>query len=76
MVNEIGIKSSDYLNIFMKEVTKEVIEAVYEEEITHPLGHGKNQKSETGNIRNGYSINLNLNFPKNVHSNLTLVSDR
>lgn len=54
LVNEKGIKSSDDLNIFMKEVTKEVIEALYEGEITHHLGHGKHQKSETGNIRNGY----------------------
>ena len=55
LVNEKGIKSSEDFNIFMKEVTKKVIEALYEGEITHHLGHGKHQKSETGNIRNGYS---------------------
>ncbi len=49
------IKDSEDLNSFLKEVTKSVIEALYDGEMTDHFGHERNQKSENGNIRNGYS---------------------
>lgn len=49
------IKDSEALKSFLKEVTKSVIEALYDGEMTDHLGYERNQKSENGNIRNGYS---------------------
>ncbi len=55
LIKEKGIKSTDDFNSFMKDLSKEVIEALYDGEITDHLGHNKNQKFENGNIRNGHS---------------------
>lgn len=50
-----GISSTDDLNSFLRDITKEVVEALYDGELTDHLGHEKNQKSENGNIRNGFT---------------------
>ena len=55
LIKDKGIKSTDDLNSFMRDVTKEVIEALYDGEITDHPGHQKHQKSENGNIRNGHT---------------------
>lgn len=57
LIKERGIKTTDDLNSFMNELSKQVIETLYEGEMTDHLGHEKNQKSSSnsGNIRNGYS---------------------
>lgn len=55
LIREKGISSTDDLNSFLRDVTKEVVEALYDGELTDHLGHEKNQKSENGNIRNGFT---------------------
>ena len=57
LIKEKGIKTTEDLNSFMNELTKEVVETLYEGEITDHLGHPKNQKKtdNSNNIRNGYS---------------------
>ncbi len=57
LIKERGIKITDDLNSFMNEFTKEVVETLYEGEMTDHLGHEKNQRKSDGseNIRNGYS---------------------
>jgi len=37
----------------LKQLTKTVIEAALDEELTEPLGHDKHALSESGNVRNG-----------------------
>jgi putative transposase len=55
LIKEKSIGATQDLNDFLRDVTKEVVEALYEGELTDHLGHGKNQKSENGNIRNGFT---------------------
>jgi putative transposase len=55
LIKEKGIGSTDDLNSFLRDVTKEVVEALYDGELTDHLGHEKNQKSENGNVRNGFT---------------------
>ncbi len=57
LLKEKGIKTTEDLNSFMSEFTKQVIETLYEGEMEDHLGHSKNQKrkKESTNIRNGYS---------------------
>jgi putative transposase len=51
------IKSKDELNGILKQLNKQVIEAMLEGELTHELGYEQNDKSEkeTENRRNGYT---------------------
>ena len=60
LIKERGIKTTDDLNSFMNDFTKEVIETLYEGEITDHLGHEKNQRKADGsdNVRNGYSSKI------------------
>ena len=57
LIKERGIKTTEDLNSFMNDLSKQVIETLYEGEMTDHLGHEKNQKSspDSENIRNGYS---------------------
>ncbi len=57
IIKEKGIKSLDDFNGFMKEISKEVLEALFEGEITDFLGYEKyDQKAkEVDNSRNGYT---------------------
>ena len=57
LLKDKGIKSLDDFNDFMKEISKDVIETLLEEEMTDHLGYEKHdQKSkETNNSRNGFS---------------------
>jgi putative transposase len=55
LIKEKGIGSTEDLNSFLRDVTKEVVEALYDGELTDHLGHDKHQKSESGNVRNGFS---------------------
>jgi putative transposase len=55
LIKEKGIGSTEDLNSFLRDVTKEVVEALYDGELTAHLGHDKHQKSESGNVRNGFS---------------------
>ena len=50
-----GVKTSEDLQIFMREMMKEAIETIYEGEIESHLGYKKNEVSSSGNSRNGYS---------------------
>jgi len=55
LIEERGITKLEDLQEFMREMTKEVIEALYEGEITDHLGHRRHARSENGNIRNGHT---------------------
>jgi putative transposase len=55
LIKEKGIGSTEDLNSFLRDVTKEVVEALYDGELTDHFGHDKHQKSESGNVRNGFS---------------------
>ncbi len=60
LIKKRGIKTTEDLNSFMNEFTKEVVESLYEGEITDHLGHEKNQRKTEGseNVRNGYSSKI------------------
>jgi transposase-like protein len=63
LLKEKGVKSLDDFNAFMRDVSKDVIETLLEEELTDHLGFEKHdQKAKTvDNSRNGYT-------PKSVKS--------
>ncbi len=63
LLKEKGVKDLDDFNAFMREVSKEVVETLIEEELTDHLGFEKyDQKAKTiDNSRNGYT-------PKTVKS--------
>jgi transposase-like protein len=75
LLKEKGIKSLDDFNTFMRDVSKDVVERLLEEELTDHLGFEKHdQKAKTiGNSRNGYTPKtvkskfgeIDLNFPLN-----------
>ena len=49
------LKSTEDLQSLLRDLTKEVIEAVYDGELTHHLGYDKHeQNGENDNYRNGY----------------------
>jgi len=56
LLKEKGVKSLEDFNAFMREVSKDVVETLLEEELTDPLGFEKyDQKAKTiDNSRNGY----------------------
>jgi transposase-like protein len=57
LLKEEGVKSLDDFNAFMREVSKEVDEALLDSELTDHLGFEKHdQKAKaTDNTRNGYT---------------------
>tara|TARA_B100002049_G_scaffold230361_1_gene207123 strand:+ start:375 stop:641 length:267 start_codon:yes stop_codon:yes gene_type:complete len=65
-------KTGDELNGFLKQLQKRGIEKMLEGELDGHLNYDKNQKSKTGNTRNGYaskqcvlpSGNPRLQFPE------------
>ncbi|MFX0133228.1 MAG: IS256 family transposase [Candidatus Hodarchaeota archaeon] len=63
LLKEKGVKSLEVFNAFMRDVSKDVIETLLDEELTDHLGFEKyNQKAKTvDNSRNGYT-------PKSVKS--------
>jgi len=50
-----GIKTEDDLNDFRKMLTKVTVEAALNAELDHHLGYSKNEKSSSGNNRNGFT---------------------
>lgn len=73
-LKENKISSTDDFNELMKNISKEIIEAIYDGEITSLLGYEKHDysKKQTDNNRNGYSKknvqskygNIELNIPR------------
>lgn len=57
LIKENGIKSLDDFNEFMKEISKEVLESLLDEEMTDHLGYEKHDQKtkQTDNSRNGYN---------------------
>jgi putative transposase len=57
VIKDNGIRSTEDLQELMREMTKEVIEVLYEGELEEHLGYPKHGRSEEGkgNSRNGYS---------------------
>jgi putative transposase len=55
LLKEKGVKSQEDMQSLLRELTKEVIEAVYDGELTGRLGYTKHEQngSEDGNARNG-----------------------
>ena len=49
-----GVKTSEDLQEFFREMMKESIEALYEGELESHLGYKKNEQSKSNNSRNGY----------------------
>lgn len=57
LLNKRKIKSTEDLQIFLRDLTKDVIEAIYDGEITDHLGYNKHEqgKRKKNNARNGFS---------------------
>lgn len=57
LLNKKEIKSTEDLQIFLRDLTKDVIEALYDGEVTDHLGYSKHEqgKRKENNARNGYS---------------------
>ena len=63
LLKEKNINGQSSLNEILRDLTREVIEVLYDEELTNHLGYDKNKKSSSTNQRNGRSN-------KTVHSKL------
>ena len=63
LLKEMGVKSLDDFNAFMREVSKEVVESILDGELTDHLGYEKHDQKtiSTDNARNGFT-------PKTVKS--------
>ena len=56
MLKEEGVESTEDLQVLMRGIMKEVIEALYDGEITDHLGYEKHEQGTgTENYRNGFS---------------------
>ena len=53
LLKEKNIKGQNGLNDLLRDLTKEVIEVLYDEELTEHLGYDKNEKTSSKNQRNG-----------------------
>jgi len=54
ILTESGVKTSEDLQVFMRQIMKEAIETLYEGELEAHLGYKKNEVSSSTNSRNGY----------------------
>jgi transposase-like protein len=57
LIKESGVKSLEDFNALMKEISKEILETLLDEEMTDHLGYEKHdqQSKQTDNSRNGYN---------------------
>lgn len=55
LLEEKNIKNQSGLNELLRDLTKEVIEALYDGELTHHLGYEKHGKKPSKNQRNGHT---------------------